>query len=436
MRTGNKGYTLFELMVSVAIFALVMVGIISIMRTSSVFYLGGQNEIRLQEEAQIAMNQIEDLLIDTNDKVVAVDSTDMARVYSVHKADGVYGLKQSGNQLFYKKLSSGSIADDSGWVLMADGVDNFIIEGIDYTGNGTRNHGDNCVAVRLDLSNGKYEYVAKRDVYFRNPIENVTPYNIPTATVNPDPSGGVTFQFTYRLRRGEKLNLFTEFDIVSNAELKTLSSNDVNLYYTLSPVDNVSMGITEYYVKTGNSLQTTSASVGESMGLYVTGKNSSGQIVNVQLLTDPVGWIEPVPYFFLETHSPENEGSPVWVEFRGVDLRGVTAATYTMKVYNQGGGQIAGSNTVSAAFGQSSGRIMSEGGAPGAQAKIKLCADACDVTGFLKIYQENEVATDADAFVTKQPRYLEVAFSFMIDGEQVSGSVDYRLTTQDAGILN
>ena len=70
MRTGNKGYTLFELMVSVAIFALIMVGIISLMRTSSIFYMGGQSEVRLQEEAQIALNQIEDLLIDTNDKAM------------------------------------------------------------------------------------------------------------------------------------------------------------------------------------------------------------------------------------------------------------------------------------------------------------------------------------------------------------------------------
>ncbi len=446
MRTGNKGYTLFELMVSVAIFALVMVGIISLMRTSSVFYLGGQNEIRLQEEAQIAMNQIEDLLIDTNDKVVAIDSTDKARVYSVHKADGVYGLKQSGDQLFYKKLSSGTIADDEGWVLMADGVENFVIDGIDYTGGGTRNSGDNCVAVKLDFSNGKYEYEAKRDVHFRNPIENKTPYSIPTATSEPDSTEGVTFDFTYRLRRGEKLNLFTEFGIVDLADtnsdgvydeaLKSLSSKDVKTYYKVSVVNNASLGIKEACVETSSSLETVTESVIESYGLYVSGKNSKGEVVNVQLLTDPVSWVEPVPYFFLETHCSQNEGSPVWVEFRGVDLRGVTDAKFTMKLLNQNGGQIPNSSTVSASFGQSGGRLMSEGGSYGDQARILLSAEACDMTGFLKIYQKNDVAEGADAFVTKAPRYLEVAFEFNINGKPVDGSVKYRLSTLSAGVLD
>ncbi len=436
MRTGNKGYTLFELMVSVAIFALVMVGIISIMRTSSVFYMGGQNEIRLQEEAQIALNQIEDLLIDTNDAVYTVDNTDGARIYSVHKSDGTYGLKQENDRLLYKKLSSGTIADADGWVLMAEGVENFKIAGIDYSGGGTRDSGDNRVSVELDLTNGKYEYSAKRDVYFRNAIENQTAFTIPVATGGSNPSGALSFDYTYYVRRCEKLNLFTEFDIVSDAALASTTTLDPTTYYTLTPVSNDTTGITEYYIETGSYLETISNKVTDVEGIYVSGKTKEGNIINVKLLTDAVGFIQPVPYFFLETHCSQNEGSPVWVEFKGVDLRGVTDASYTMRIYNEGGGAIAGSTTVTNLFGQSSGRIMSEGGESGAQARIKLCADACDKTGFLKIYQENDVAEGAAAFVTKQPRYLEVAFAFKINGEDYSGDVEYRLTTLGSGILN
>ena len=67
---NNKGYSLVELLISIAIFSLVMGGIISIMNTTSVFYRGGQQEVRLQEEAQIAINQIEELLIDLDNKKI------------------------------------------------------------------------------------------------------------------------------------------------------------------------------------------------------------------------------------------------------------------------------------------------------------------------------------------------------------------------------
>lgn len=437
MRTENKGYTLFELMVSIAIFALVMVGIISLMRSSSIFYRGGQNEVRLQEEAQIALNQVEDLLIDTNDRVVEVSGTNQARIYSVHKADGVYGLKQDGDRLLYKKVTSGSVSDPDGWVLMAEGVDNFKIDGIDYQNGADRNHGDNRVSVQLDLSNGKYEYVAKRDVYFRNAIENNTPFTIPPSVGTSNPSAALSFDYTYYLRRGEKLNLFAEFDIVSDAALNsTKTSLNPAMYYTLTYVDNSVTGFREYYVETGANLETITESVTDMEGIYITGKTKAGNVINVKLLTDPVGWLQPVPYFFLETHCSQNEGSPTWVEFKGVDLRGVTNATYTMKLYNEGGGQIPNSSIVTAAFGQSGGRLMSEGGTAGSQARILLSADACSQTGFLKIYQKNDVAEGADAFVTKQPRYLEVAFAFKINGEDVSGTVDFRLSTLGSGVLN
>lgn len=437
MRTGNKGYTLFELMVSVAIFALIMVGIISLMRTSSIFYMGGQSEVRLQEEAQIALNQIEDLLIDTNDKVATVDGTDGARVYSVHKADGVYGLKQSGDQLFYKKLSSGSISDDAGWVLMADGVENFKIDGIDYTG-GNRDHGDNCVAVSIAFSNGKYEYEAKRDVYFRNAIENNTAFTIPVATVTPGTGNAVTFNYTYHLRRGENLNLFAEFDIVSDAVLMATSSVDPTTYYTMTSSMNATSGITEYIVKTGSNLQTTSNNTTEAQGIYVSGKDKGGIVINVLLLTDPVAYIQPIPVFFLEHVQSQNEGSPVWVEFKGVDLRGVTDAQYQFILYddiNQNSsydsgekGPMVDKSDEWKNFGTLNNFISSP-------VKINMSVKACDKTGFMMVYQGNDAATGALGYVTSGRRFLRVNFKFKIDGKDVEGTLDYRLSTLGAGFV-
>ena len=94
---NNSGYSLFELLVSIAIFSMVMLGIISIMNTTSVFYRGGQQEVRLQEEAQVALNQIEELLIDLDNTMGIEANGAGAREYKMVKSDGVYGLKQDGD---------------------------------------------------------------------------------------------------------------------------------------------------------------------------------------------------------------------------------------------------------------------------------------------------------------------------------------------------
>ena len=176
----NKGYTLFELLISIAIFSVVMLGIISIMNTTSAFYRGGQQEVRLQEEAQVAVNQVEELLIDLDDRISTNSNTAGARQYTVHKKDGsTYGLKQDGDKLMYQQIASGI---DSGWVLMAEGVTDFEISGFTYSAGAQRDNGDNRVSVNLGVKNGKYEYTAKKDVYFRNAVENEIAHTIPQSS--------------------------------------------------------------------------------------------------------------------------------------------------------------------------------------------------------------------------------------------------------------
>ena len=60
---NNKGYSLVELLITIAIFGMVMIGIAMIMRTSSVSYLDGTREVAVQTEVQIVANQVEELLL-------------------------------------------------------------------------------------------------------------------------------------------------------------------------------------------------------------------------------------------------------------------------------------------------------------------------------------------------------------------------------------
>ena len=64
MRFKNKGYTLVELILSIAVFGIVMVGIASIMSSTMKAYSNANIDIAVQEDCQMAANQIEELICD------------------------------------------------------------------------------------------------------------------------------------------------------------------------------------------------------------------------------------------------------------------------------------------------------------------------------------------------------------------------------------
>lgn len=62
----NKGFTLVELLVAMAIFSMVIAAVTSVMVTGSQNFVKGNEDTQIQKEAQLAVNQIEDMIIDTN----------------------------------------------------------------------------------------------------------------------------------------------------------------------------------------------------------------------------------------------------------------------------------------------------------------------------------------------------------------------------------
>ncbi|MDO5574137.1 MAG: prepilin-type N-terminal cleavage/methylation domain-containing protein [bacterium] len=65
IRKDNQGFTLVELLVSIAIAAIVAVSIAAFMIVGSRSYASTSSEVNLQYEAQLAFNQLQDLIIDT-----------------------------------------------------------------------------------------------------------------------------------------------------------------------------------------------------------------------------------------------------------------------------------------------------------------------------------------------------------------------------------
>ena len=66
IRKDNQGFTLIELLVSIAIAAIVAVAIAAFMIVGSRTYASTSSEVNLQYEAQLAFNQLQDLIIDTS----------------------------------------------------------------------------------------------------------------------------------------------------------------------------------------------------------------------------------------------------------------------------------------------------------------------------------------------------------------------------------
>ncbi|MBQ8246817.1 MAG: prepilin-type N-terminal cleavage/methylation domain-containing protein [Lachnospiraceae bacterium] len=165
MKTGNnKGYSLVELLLAIFILALVMAGVVSIMRATSVSYRNGNSEVTVQTEAQIVANQIEELLVDADTSVSYNSSTG---IYTIVNHGASHQLKfDSSESTIQYKSGSGS------WSLMAEYVEGFSIDGISTDTSEVAC--DNKVTVNVTMNNQGYKYTAVKDVYYRNAIENTS----------------------------------------------------------------------------------------------------------------------------------------------------------------------------------------------------------------------------------------------------------------------
>lgn len=66
---NNRGFTLVELLVAMAVLMIVLVEVYSVMNSSSTIFSRSSSEIALQSEAQQVKTQIEDLMIDCNGRI-------------------------------------------------------------------------------------------------------------------------------------------------------------------------------------------------------------------------------------------------------------------------------------------------------------------------------------------------------------------------------
>ncbi len=77
MRKDHKGFTLVELIIAIAILAIVTLAVCGFIVVGSRSYTSANTDIMLQQEAQLALNQISDVIIDTTDSINYGNGTEL-----------------------------------------------------------------------------------------------------------------------------------------------------------------------------------------------------------------------------------------------------------------------------------------------------------------------------------------------------------------------
>lgn len=208
---NNKGYTLVELLVAMAIFAIIMAEIGTMMNHSSKLYLNGTYEVDLQTEAQQIVQQMEELLIDAN---VSVNVTPNASGLSVNNIeivnhDSSYRIVyvQPDPSVSYGNIyltSTGPYTADN--QLMGEFVESISLNMAEYASSSK-------ITLEVLLRNDKYTYATSKDIYLRN--------DIGLSGNRATPSAEGEFKYELDVLRFKKYNLSELFNTCTDGAYET-----------------------------------------------------------------------------------------------------------------------------------------------------------------------------------------------------------------------
>lgn len=121
MRQNNKGFSLVELIVALAIFAIAGVAVFGFMVNSSRLYQRTNVEVKLQYEQQLAVNQIRDMVVESDRGIYFDEASKTLALYGAAKQEGastVYPVTvvryvESEQKMYYGIKNFAALADVS-----------------------------------------------------------------------------------------------------------------------------------------------------------------------------------------------------------------------------------------------------------------------------------------------------------------------------------
>lgn len=174
MKAQRKGFTLVEMIVAMAVLAIVLGEIGVVLTNTTKIYSKGSYEIFLQGEAQQAVQSIEELMVDATKEIKQAGGTIYVTNY-INKEAGTtttyaFSLVQDRADRPYKTLY---VSQDGGAPIpVAEYVKTMSLDTASYNTN-------SMVSLKLEMEGeGGYQYNVTKDIYNRNEIG--------TGTIDPD----------------------------------------------------------------------------------------------------------------------------------------------------------------------------------------------------------------------------------------------------------
>ncbi len=182
-KMNNSGLSLIELVVSIAIFSIASVAIFEFVMVAIRHYQKGTSEVEVQYEAQLAMNQLQDLLIDANRGVTYMVNGSTAILSDAEIADGTVTDKQvfiynadryyviewiaAEREILYSEYIRNA---DGSWVADADAHDALLAEYVrEFSVDLSSVQQNNCIELKIYFDNDR-EYQVTQNVKLRNKV--------------------------------------------------------------------------------------------------------------------------------------------------------------------------------------------------------------------------------------------------------------------------
>ncbi len=167
---SNRGFSLVELLVAIAVLSIAMVGITGLVRMAATYYADSHREVDIQNQLQVTFAQVSNMIIDANVDV----SFDSGKAVIVN-TNGYYVIEHKAQKLYVAEgtFPDPSVADavkianaknagmiyDNGSIL-ADRVETFLLDVSDVA------NGRVVLAIRLTNA-GRSAYLSQ-NVFMRN----------------------------------------------------------------------------------------------------------------------------------------------------------------------------------------------------------------------------------------------------------------------------
>lgn len=199
----NQGMSLVELLVSVAVLGIAMIGILALINLSTKYYANSNKEVEVQSELQTTFTMVSNMLVDANSGI-SFTTSGSDKIAEITNQKTKYVVRLVGKRLYVKEFTPISSAvlniqnDDAN--LLADHVESFVID--------TTHYDDGYVTMGMSVKYGSREATMTKNVFLRNSTVDVgTVYaNCTVTSEKVEVSGKNRVKFTITNKTGADIS--------------------------------------------------------------------------------------------------------------------------------------------------------------------------------------------------------------------------------------